>query len=160
MRLRGGDETIDPLAERGGLPFDGGDRARIRIEQNSSNLATGRTVPDGVERADLQRESHSLRRGKLHAAQRRPRALSGKSTIKALGCVQPHAGIAIKRDQKCAAVLVASVEDGYAMTSVRVVKYKMTATIRISLHENGCDAIQVNWVCEREVFGRNGNEHG
>jgi hypothetical protein len=87
-----------------------------------------------IERPHEERQTGTLRRRELQAAQSRARSLAGETPMQALKAVQPRAEIVVKRDQESAAGACMRILDKPdPMAAIRILDQDMASVLGISV---------------------------
>lgn len=144
---RAGNDAVDALAQRGGLPFDRGNVSRFRIEQDRGDLTAGCVVGQTVERAQLKRQVLSLMLRELLATDRRTGPLSGEAAFETLDRVLARGEVAAARNDEAASSPRVATDKPELVTALRVAEQNMEAVVDGHTRENRREIVEPDEGC-------------
>lgn len=113
-------DAIDALAKRRVCPFDGGNVARLRIEQDRSDLAPGRAFGHAVEGAKLERDLDALGVRELKATHERACTLAGEAAMEAFDAKQPRGDVIVARNEEPSLARDGAGDEPKLMMAIRI----------------------------------------
>lgn len=153
------DDAVDTLAQRCVCPFDRGNIARLRIEQDRGDLATGCTILNAVEGAELERESGALMQRELQAAHKRTGTRSGQAALEALNGVNAGSAIVVARDDEAAAARMAAADEPDLMIPVGVSEEEVTAVVGRHTRQDRRKILKTDGSRSNECLRRGSNDN-
>lgn len=154
------DRAIDSLSQRRIFPLDGGDIARVLIEEDRSKLSSGHAFLLAIENPKKEDESSALPNGKPLASKRRSSFLAGQATMQALDAMQAGAEVAVEGNQERAATPTKSTNEPEPMTTRWIVEQNVPAIKRFDAHQHGRKAVEADRITDVETAWSRGDKNG